>query len=385
MPLAMIPHKWMTSREIRAGTHDAITAFIAETLERLTPGHLPDGWSAVFFAWQGDLKARKEAHRFGQSYMHGYCCDRCMAQQPHRGAVPDLLYGDFSDSAGHRGTRITQKAYLLSNMHKLSPWTRIPGWCIELTLLDAMHVVFLGIARDHVASHLTLWVELGFCTPRGAVPMRQGLMLAPAASPRMQPQRPAERSDRQHGMAQPCNGEGWVKERLSSRAAAMHRRGRHMDDVYSTLWEDFRAWCRVRRHAAAGPRFSLASVGRETGATYPELSSAYKAASVQLLVHWVAEKSQEIDPSPLRRLHSESLAMWVRTCAAAGVWMSGEERQRAFQHGRTYLLSHMRLAKLHLAENLAQAPAALFFIRPKHHSFDHLVGPVNEAGVRSSD
>jgi hypothetical protein len=157
-----------------------------------------------------------------------------------------------------------------------------------------------------------------------------------------------------------------------------------MDDVYSNLWEDFRAWCRVRRHAAAGPRFSLASVGRETGATYPDLSSAYKAASVQLLLHWVAEKSREIDPCPLRRLHSESLAMWVRTCAAAGVWMSGEERQRAFQHGRTYLLSHMRLAKLHLAENPAQAPAALFFIRPKHHSFDHLVGPCGAQTKRES-
>jgi hypothetical protein len=208
MPLAMIPHKWMTSREIREGTHDAITRFIAETLEKLTPGHLPDDWSAAFFAWQGDLKARKEARRFSQSFMHSYCCDKCLAQQPHRGAVPQLLYGDFSDSAGHRGTRMTQKAYLSSNMHKLSPWARIPGWTLDLTLLDAMHVVFLGIARDHVASHLTLWVELGFCTPRGAVPMRRGLMLATAASPRMQPQRPAERSDRQQGMAQPCSGEG---------------------------------------------------------------------------------------------------------------------------------------------------------------------------------
>ena len=64
--------------------------------------------------------------------------------------------------------------------------------------------------------------------------------------------------------------------------------------------------------------------------------------------------------------------------------MSGEERQRAFQHGRTYLLSHMRLAKLHLAENPAQAPAALFFIRPKHHSFDHLVGPCGAQTKRES-
>jgi hypothetical protein len=175
-PIALVPHRWLTTPELRASAHRALVGFIAKSLEQLVPGRLqPDGaWSAIFFAWTGDLKARREAHLFRASYAHTYVCDRCCAQQAHKTACAALLYQNFHDSAGHRLTCLSHGTYLRAHADRLSPWVQVPGWTLERTLFDAMHVVFLGIARDHVAAHLVLWTECGFVRD-GVVPGRCGL------------------------------------------------------------------------------------------------------------------------------------------------------------------------------------------------------------------
>ena len=78
-------------------------------------------WSAIFFGWTGDLKARKEAHLFGASYAHTNVCDRCCAQQAHKTACAALLHQDFRDSAGHRRANLTHASYMLANADRLPP------------------------------------------------------------------------------------------------------------------------------------------------------------------------------------------------------------------------------------------------------------------------
>ena len=146
-----------------------------------------------------------------------------------------------------------------------------------------------------------------------------------------------------------------------------------MDGFYLILWQRFVACCRENGHGApGGPRFSRASLNRQNGHTCPELSSQHKAAVVKLLVAWVAHESAHIDNDPLRRLHAHALAEWQSCLSIAGVWLTPAEQRRAYDLGRMYLLAHARLAKLHLATDPAQFPAALWFVRPKHHSFDHM-------------
>ena len=178
-PIALVPVRWLATEDVRSACHHAIAGCVASSLRKLEAGKLSSGWSAVFFAWIGDLKARKEAHRFSASYAHTFVCDSCCAQQAHRSASSELLYQRFDDDAPHRATRISHQTYLAANVGRLSPWTQVPGWRLELTLWDCMHVVYLSIARDHIASHLCLWVEAGLLS-EGARPTRPG----PSASRR---------------------------------------------------------------------------------------------------------------------------------------------------------------------------------------------------------
>jgi hypothetical protein len=172
-PIALVPMRWLATEDVRLACHRAIVEVVAGSLRKLEQGRLAGGWSAIFFGWIGDLKARKEAHRFSGSYAHTFVCDSCCAQQANQNATTELLYQNFHDDAAHRSTRISHQTYLAANVDRLSPWVGVPGWSLELTLWDAMHVVYLGIARDHIASHLCLWVETG-CLSEGARPTRPG-------------------------------------------------------------------------------------------------------------------------------------------------------------------------------------------------------------------
>ena len=160
------------------------------------------------------------------------------------------------------------------------------------------------------------------------------------------------------------------------RQACVAIRGKKEKDAYRELWLRFRTWCAGNRYgSASGPGFSRASLGRNTRTSYPELSLHFKAAVVKLLIMWVASESMQIDLDPTRRLHAWALAEWVMLLSNADMWLTSEERRRAYELGRIYLLAHARLAKRHLAVDAQQRPAALFFVRPKHHCFDHMASP----------
>lgn len=159
-----------------------------------------------------------------------------------------------------------------------------------------------------------------------------------------------------------------------------------MDADLRLLWLRFKGWCTENRYGSpSGPAFSRSSLNRDTRCSYPELSSHYKAAVVKLLVLWVSHQSMLTDRDPIRRLHAWSLAEWVMLLSEADVWLTSQQQQRAYEVGRIYLLAHARLAQLHLAVDPLEQPAGLFFVRPKHHTFDHMAGRLSQtrAGLRT--
>lgn len=89
-------------------------------------------------------------------------CDQCFAQRPFENSNPDLLYKDFRHDAPHKMTRFDHDGYVrCSHVFGKSPWSAVPGWSLNLVFKDIMHVVLLGVARDHVANHICAWLEGG--------------------------------------------------------------------------------------------------------------------------------------------------------------------------------------------------------------------------------
>ena len=75
-----------------------------------------------------------------------------------------LSYHDFSPEATHRSTRITHDMYMAwmaDSLVRRTPWAQFTGWHLDTTLLDWMHVVHLGTARDVCGSGLCTMVDDG--------------------------------------------------------------------------------------------------------------------------------------------------------------------------------------------------------------------------------
>jgi hypothetical protein len=169
-----IPHRLMRQEATKKGVLTEITKLIAWQHEVLLSGVMPASgykgeplegararlagspicgpFRAAFCALKHDGKARKELHFFSRSYMSSFVCDSCLATQANPNAPHHLYYGDFSPSAPYRATLIDHSRYM--EMGGVSPWIGVPGWRLELTFHDILHVLYLGILRDTCASAL---------------------------------------------------------------------------------------------------------------------------------------------------------------------------------------------------------------------------------------
>lgn len=121
---------------------------------------LADGWRACFAGFKADLKARVECHRFRRNYQSTSLCDMCLGQQPFKSADKALNVFDFSEEAAWRDTMVNT-AFYLAHDSKLSPWTAVRGWCLELNWYDDMHNYLLGTLKDHAASAIISLLEDG--------------------------------------------------------------------------------------------------------------------------------------------------------------------------------------------------------------------------------
>ena len=115
---------------------------------------------AAFFSMKYDLKARVQCNFFSQHYGCNLVCDSCMACKPAKSTEPLMNYRDFTLSAGHRLSRFSHRTYVaMTRPEELSPWICMPGWALETCTRDPMHVIYLGVCRDLLASLLADWMD----------------------------------------------------------------------------------------------------------------------------------------------------------------------------------------------------------------------------------
>ena len=116
-----------------------------------------------YFNHKADLKARKECHLFEKYYLCKKMCDRCSAIQPRGPGDVDnpLNYKNMSRDAPYKRHTVPHQEYLRT-ARRLSPWCAIRGFQIESCSWDVLHLIFLGVARNHVPSCLKILHTLGY-------------------------------------------------------------------------------------------------------------------------------------------------------------------------------------------------------------------------------
>lgn len=102
-----------------------------------------------------------QCHCLTENYKCRRVCDRCDAIQPFTSRIERMTYKNFAKNAPHLATLKDHDSYIQS-CKELSPWAAIPGFQYETLSYDLMHLVFLGIARNHVPSCLKILKLWGF-------------------------------------------------------------------------------------------------------------------------------------------------------------------------------------------------------------------------------
>lgn len=80
-------------------------------------------------------------------------CDRCFAEQGVS-ATPAMNYKNFGSSEAWSLTSIDHHGYLHLHKETLTPWLAVEGFTMDTMMWDLLHNIFLGTARDLVASGL---------------------------------------------------------------------------------------------------------------------------------------------------------------------------------------------------------------------------------------
>ena len=88
-------------------------------------------------------------------------CDRCEAIQPTTSAAHPMTYKNFSNDAPYTSTCKDHSTYLRT-ARRVTPWAQVEGFQFQHLSYDVMHLIFLGVARNHVPSALKLLKILGY-------------------------------------------------------------------------------------------------------------------------------------------------------------------------------------------------------------------------------
>eukprot|EP00959_Pyramimonas_sp_CCMP1952_P181542 3795493-Pyramimonas_sp.AAC.2 len=106
-------------------------------------------WGGTCVGFESDNKARVAANDLDRWYRCTHLCDICLAQQPFKRSDPRMTFQDFRPTAPWRLTEFNHELY--TRVSRPSPWF-VLGLTIEMVFFDIAHNLYLGIARDHVAS-----------------------------------------------------------------------------------------------------------------------------------------------------------------------------------------------------------------------------------------
>ena len=190
MLMCAYPHWQVTQRHVREAVEEQILKFAAWSVGWCEKGLFPDfdfeknafprlsqrsqrklsklagGYRMVYAGNCMDGKARKDTNRFKHHASSECICEFCFAMYPNKTKYTPacLTFHDFSAEAPHRSTRITHDMYMAwvnDNLVPRTPWAQFTGWHLETTLLDWMHVLNLGTARDVCASALCTMIDDG--------------------------------------------------------------------------------------------------------------------------------------------------------------------------------------------------------------------------------
>ena len=120
-----------------------------------------DQMRLVYMTIKADLKARMQLHRLDNYYRCKKCCDRCSAVQPQNSQPHHLSYKNTARDAPYAATCKDHDEYLNSTRHR-SPWCSVERFSFNTISFDMMHLVYLGIAKNHVPSCLKILRLWGF-------------------------------------------------------------------------------------------------------------------------------------------------------------------------------------------------------------------------------
>lgn len=87
-------------------------------------------------------------------------CDSCLASVG-KGTHPSMSGRNYSPGAAWRWTRLNHAGYVDHESGELSPFLSIPGFQHGTISYDWMHNIYLGVARDLIASALKLMITKG--------------------------------------------------------------------------------------------------------------------------------------------------------------------------------------------------------------------------------
>lgn len=63
-----------------------------------------------------------------------------------------MYYKNLHPDAPYKLSSISHEFYLVAERGNISPWAQVAGWRLETCVFDLLHNVFLGTARDTIAS-----------------------------------------------------------------------------------------------------------------------------------------------------------------------------------------------------------------------------------------
>ena len=72
-----------------------------------------------------------------------------------------MYYKNLHPEAPYKLSNICHEFYLVAEGDNISPWAAVEGWRLETCVFDILHNIFLGVARDTVASTLKALVLHG--------------------------------------------------------------------------------------------------------------------------------------------------------------------------------------------------------------------------------
>lgn len=273
--------------------------------------------AAAFAFWKGDMEAHWMAHDLSRYYKCNMCCDFCLATTDRRSR--ELSWGDLTRRALWRHTMT------MEDENDPSPWTQVPGFKKEFRLLDLLHIVHLGAARDLCASCIVDGLE-----------------------------------------------DGSILEFYGVQT---------FDEALFSLSHHARLWAKDNKMDLGMGTLTMQRLGREKPHwPFAKLDSRLKAARCRTLIGFLAflmcrlPDAQHLVGRAKFHAKVRGICCWA-LCVALSLWSQNEDVVMPCDQVR----SACWLARLHavayqwLAAECYQSRRLLYKIRPKGHYFQHMV------------